>query len=456
MSIRAALCIDDAIRLEPATIGLDGEDFDGQRWLSVFLSGAEARAAVAEDGTLDRVWIVSCEDVEPINLAATLKSDRPDLDVCLVQEDAGGSVLSRAHNASIDEVMDTSAFVRKYCELKGRNAAAANEPSPPVGETSAKMVEAPSSEETAPFEARVVTAARQERGQHTLTAQQLEKPRVSRIATMQLDTFVLPIVSGSGGAGKSTVSVVGAHLAHAMGYRTLLLDYDLQFGDAALLSGVADPIAIDDAFSHPDLVDREIGLGGGPIVLAAPERLESAELVVRALPEHFDSLACKFDVVIANTGAAWAEQHAALLERSNAALFLVDQRASSIRACRHALELCARCGIATGPFQFALNRCAKGARLTSIDVSCALRGVPVFELKDGGPDVEELLGAGSPQALLETRNDFSASLEQLLTKLLPDGEGRGALLSSASPTQIVRDGRHRGRHAGRRWGKGRS
>ena len=51
-------------------------------------------------------------------------------------------------------------------------------------------------------------------------------------------------------------------------------------------------------------------------MLAAPERLETAELVVHALPERFDLIAAKFDVVIANTGAAWAEQHAALLERT--------------------------------------------------------------------------------------------------------------------------------------------
>lgn len=170
----------------------------------------------------------------------------------------------------------------------------------------------------------------------------------------------------------------------------------------------------------------------------------------RAMRTASSVLPSKFDVVIANTGAAWAEQHAALLERSNAALFLVDQRASSIRACKHALELCARCGIATGPFKFAINRCAKGAPLTSIDVSCALRGVPVFELRDGGPDVEELLGAGSPAELLKARNEFCTSLEQLFVKVLPDSGGRKG---SLEPTVASREEKRRGRHAGRKWGR---
>ncbi|MFR8831758.1 MAG: chromosome partitioning protein ParA, partial [Eggerthella lenta] len=127
----------------------------------------------------------------------------------------------------------------------------------------------------------------------------------------------------------------------------------------------------------------------------------------------------------ANTGAAWAEQHALLLERSSKALFLIDQRPSSLRACQHALDLCARCGIATGPFLYAVNRCSKNALFTSIDVSCSLRGAHVFELKDGGGEVEELLGAGLPFDLLASRNDLCASLERVLSGVLP-GDRRAA------------------------------
>ena len=341
-------------------------------------------------------------------------------------------------------------FVRSYSETKGRNAA-----------IKPALVEAQVVEAARPKLAAHASPSRQEEMARTLVERKSESVHALARPVLQTSTFVMPIVSGSGGAGKSVVSVIGAHVAHEMGYRTLLLDYDLQFGDAALLSGVKNPVFIDEAFAHPDLVDRKIerctssgaGSSAGPVVLAAPERLEAAELVVRALPEHFDLIAAKFDVVIANTGAAWAEQHAALLERSNAALFLIDQRASSIRACKHALELCARCGIATGPFKFAVNRCAKGAPLTSIDVSCALRGVPVFELKDGGADVEELLGAGSPAELMKTRNEFCTSLEQLLAKVLPDGERRKG---SLEPSIVGREEKRRGRHAGRKWGRRKS
>ena len=231
--------------------------------------------------------------------------------------------------------------------------------------------------------------------------------------------FVLPVVSGSGGAGKSAVSALGALVSQRMGHRTLLLDYDLQFGDVDTMVGVENPLRIDVAMAHPDQLEREFSREDGPVVLAAPSRLEAAEEVVRGLPALLDVLTEAFDVIVANTGAAWAEQHAALLERSSAALFLVDQRASSVRACRHALELCARCGIATGPFQFALNRCVKGAPLTSADVSCALQGAPVFELKEGGRDVEDYLSGGAAAELIDSRNEFVCSLEHVMAQLLP-------------------------------------
>ena len=79
--------------------------------------------------------------------------------------------------------------------------------------------------------------------------------------------------------------------------------------------------------------------------------------------------------------------------------------------------------------------------------------MPVFELKDGGADVEELLGAGSPAELMKTRNEFCTSLEQLLAKVLPDGERRKG---SLEPSIVGREEKRRGRHAGRKWGRRKS
>lgn len=272
-------------------------------------------------------------------------------------------------------------------------------------------------------------------------AYQVDQPRHGR-------GLVMPVVSGSGGAGKSSIAVIAAIAARDRGFKTLLLDFDLQFGDMAVMAGVPDALAIDEAIRRPDLLDREIGKGLPLTVLAAPDRIEVAEEVVEAAPRLLDKLMGSFEVIVANTGAAWAEQHAVLLERSTAALFVVDQRASSVRACKHALELCARCGIAAGPFRFVINRCGKNALLTAIDVSSALDGVPVMELKDGGRDVEDYLGGGNADELIATGNEFCASVAKVVGELLPADAP-----PPATPSSDRLFSRHRGKHAGRRRGR---
>ena len=448
-----ALCVDRLTCQNPELIGLEGEALDAQSWLSVYVNGEEARSAVAGQDGIAEAWVASCEDVDPINLAATLKADNPELPVRLVASERCGSLCSRAYTASIDEVLDLRAFLDLYNDAKARHAEghaigesgrlAGVQAASAGGETVALESQAPVLElrnATAPLAPTVLE-------QPAIAV--LERPALA--VAMRKRGFVMPVVSGSGGAGKSSVSVVAAFAARDMGYRTLLLDYDLQFGDVAAMAGVEEPLAIDEAIAHPDRLERELVRNAPLTVIAAPDRLEKAEGVVANMPVFLDRVAPEFDVVIANTGAAWAEQHAVLLERSYTSLFLVDQRASSLRACKHALELCARCGIATGPFEFALNRCAKGMPLTPADVSCALQGATVYELKDGGRDVEDYLASGSVEDLLQMGNEFCISVRQVMGRLLPTA---GA---TASPgDRLSGDGllsKRRGRHVGRRKGK---
>lgn len=427
---QVALCIGEEERCNPELVGLEGERFDSASWLEVFTSGETARAALAERKGISKVWVVSSDDVEPINLAATIKEDRPDLFVSLVDPRCEGSLMSRAYSAGIDEVVGPAPFVRSYAAEKE------------------KMTRLEDGEEERPSNLHADDgSATRNASNQPLPQAKPAKRRLALAAPTHARAFLLPVVSGSGGAGKSAVSVMGAYISAAAGYRTLLLDYDLQFGDMAALSGVTESLALDIALERPDLLDRMVDSDAGLSVLAAPTRLELAEDVVKAFPDLLADVESRFDVIVANTGAAWAEQHALLLERSNAALFLVDQRTSSIRACKHALELCSRCGIATGPFKFALNRCAKGAPLTGADVSSALKDTPVFEIKDGGREVEEFLGVGAASELVASGNEFCLSLASVLARILPDGERNMGNLEAAHAEN--KSSKKRGKHANR-------
>ena len=87
-----ALCADEASMAHPELIGLADEQLFAQPWLRLFTSGSEIRTFLRHDRAVDEVWVVSCDDIEPINLAATIKGDRGDVRVCLVSFQGTGSI----------------------------------------------------------------------------------------------------------------------------------------------------------------------------------------------------------------------------------------------------------------------------------------------------------------------------------------------------------------------------
>ncbi len=248
---------------------------------------------------------------------------------------------------------------------------------------------------------------------------------------------IVSIVSGSGGTGKSSVAVLAALLAQKRGIRTLVLDADFQFGDLKYLLGYKETLDATDILEHPEQIEALLKVDTWPALLSAPTRLEYAEVVEGRISELLAYLKPHFDLIVVNTGSFWSELQIQLLEASNSVFFLVDQRPSSVRACNHALDLCARCGIATTSFSYLLNFCSKRSLLSSIDVSCALKGAKVYEIKDGGGEVSELLGAGMAHKLSRLNNSFCSSIEAVLIETVYDRIKPSLATSNEKPLEKI-------------------
>lgn len=250
----------------------------------------------------------------------------------------------------------------------------------------------------------------------------LNLSRVAKPPSDKKAALTIAVVSGSGGSGKSTIALCSALSYQEFGYKTLLLDADLQFGDMAYMLGRDSAISITDLVEEPKRISQIVPEEGLPALIASPEYVEQSELVMTHMAEIIDFVKSYFDVVVLNTGSFWTEQHAQIIESVDKTLFVIDQRPSSVRACSRALALCARCGIAIQPFSYALNFCSKHALLTPLDISCAMQGISVREIKDGGKEVGELLGASLPKELFSTKNAFIQSVRELCVSFLPEGE----------------------------------
>lgn len=92
---RIALCVADVSEAK-------GIEFELP--IDVFGTWERFLEQVTQSKRYAEAWVWSCNFAEPINLAARLKSLKPDLHVVLVEADPTGSLFVRAHSAGIDEV----------------------------------------------------------------------------------------------------------------------------------------------------------------------------------------------------------------------------------------------------------------------------------------------------------------------------------------------------------------
>lgn len=73
MNAKVLLCADEESARHPELIGLREENLLEQPWLAVRTTAREARDLAAKSASIEEIWVVSCPDVEPINLAAAVK-----------------------------------------------------------------------------------------------------------------------------------------------------------------------------------------------------------------------------------------------------------------------------------------------------------------------------------------------------------------------------------------------
>ncbi len=397
MSGIVALCADEMSLKMPQLLGLEDLTLESIGWLETFTSGAELRSAVAAGKGFEEVWIISSQDVPEVNLVAALRRDGFSGVVVMVTSDPGGSCRSRASSAGVTEVEDPEGFSRRFAiELRRR----------------ARMGEVA---DAYPEGLGVPLSGNPRKGGLAATASQAPSRECKGSG------LLMTIASGSGGVGKSVVAACLAAQLASHGARVILLDCDLQFGMLPRAFGQERPLTFEDVLPRASMfakMARQAKVGEVALV-GAPARLERSELLAESVPDLASAATDQFDIVVADLGTAWSDMHAALLEMASRTLFMVDQRSGSVRACQHALELCQRVGIAAGTFAFALNHCSKTAPFIPADISCALGGVPVQALSDGGSEVDELCSLGAIKELAASANPFARSVEKLAATLFP-------------------------------------
>jgi pilus assembly protein CpaE len=376
--------------------------------------------------------------ITPVNLASALAQDCPRRDVYLWEDEPSGSLVSRARSANIRGVIDFAQLSQILHHHRPQQPSAARGggagvPAMPDEMESCGLDEPtdhlPSSVAVAPADGLMpLSAAPAAEIRPTPRPAQASQPHDGRPPNSPGN--VVGVFSGRGGVGKSTVTLMLALAAAKRGLQVAIVDADLQFGDIAFLLGANHKQPVEVRPLLQELDSPSLASASRLLALTAPDNVEQSELLSDALPQIISQVAQSRQMVFVNTSAFWTASQAQLARTCSRLLLMMDQRATSIKACQRVLDLCIKLQIPEARFTYALNGCHRFAPISIQDASLALGGQEVISLEDGGALVDELLSLGCPWELLESGNPFVRSLDKLLDHLLPSGLGHNAAASS--------------------------
>ena len=254
------------------------------------------------------------------------------------------------------------------------------------------------------------------------------------------DGRIITVFSPKGGTGKTvTATNLATSFAKYAGKRTLLLDLDLQFGDAAIMLGIEPEKTIQDLVVAPGELDPEKLAGyttrhsSGLDVLPAPIRPEDAELVTeQKLSRLLEVAKESYDVIVVDTSPFFHGPMLATLDRTDDLLLVCGLDVPTIKNVRLSLQTLQLLSFPTERIRIILNRANSNVGMKRGEVEAALEAKIRFEVPSDRA-VPLAVNRSNPAVLSDPKADFSRAMREMAKALLP--------------AQVSKNGK-------KRWGRG--
>jgi pilus assembly protein CpaE len=236
---------------------------------------------------------------------------------------------------------------------------------------------------------------------------------------------ILTVFSPKGGTGKTvTASNLAASFAKNEKKRTLLLDLDLQFGDAAIMLGLEPEKTVYDLVVAPGELDTEKLAGyttrhvSGLDVLPAPLRPEDAELITEVKITRLLEVAREsYDVIIVDTSPFFHGPMLATLDRTDELLVLCGLDVPTLKNVKLSLHTLDLLSFPANKIKYVLNRANTKVGMKKSEVEQAL-GVKIdFEIPSDRA-VPLAVNRGVPTVVADTSSDFSRAIRAISKGLL--------------------------------------
>jgi pilus assembly protein CpaE len=236
---------------------------------------------------------------------------------------------------------------------------------------------------------------------------------------------IVTVFSPKGGTGKTVSTTnLGASLAKHWGKRALLLDLDLQFGDAAIMLGIEPEKTIYDLVTAPGELDSEKLAGyttkhsSGLDVLPAPLRPEDAELVTEAkLARLLEVGRESYDVIVVDTSPFFHGPMLATLDRTDELLLVCSLDVPTLKNVRLSLQTLELLSFPLDRIRLVLNRANSKVGMKPKEVEAALERKIAFEVPSDRT-VPLAVNRGNPAVLSDSKAEFSRAIRAMAKELV--------------------------------------
>jgi pilus assembly protein CpaE len=243
---------------------------------------------------------------------------------------------------------------------------------------------------------------------------------------------VITVFSPKGGTGKTvTATNLSACFAKNAGKKTLLLDLDLQFGDAAIMLGIEPEKTIQDLVTAPGELDPEKLAGyttrhsTGLDILPAPIRPEDAELVTEAKLARLMEVAKEsYEVIVVDTSPFFHGPMLATLDQTDDLLLVCGLEVPTIKNVRLSLQTLQLLSFPTERVKIILNRANSNVGMKKGEVEAALEAKVRFEVPSDRV-VPLAVNRSNPAVLSDPKSDFGRALREMAKTLLPTPAANG-------------------------------
>jgi pilus assembly protein CpaE len=241
---------------------------------------------------------------------------------------------------------------------------------------------------------------------------------------------IVTVFSPKGGTGKTAIATnLSCALAKFESKRTLLLDLDLQFGDAAIMLGLQPEKTIYDLVSAPGELDPEKLSGyttrhpSGLDILPAPLRPEDAELVTEAkIGRLLEVARTSYDVIVVDTSPFFHGPMLATLDQTDELMLVCSLDVPTIKNVRLSLQTLELLSFPMKKVHVLLNRANTKVGMKESEVETAMERKVRYQIPSDRA-VPLAVNRGTPVVIADSGADFSSALREVAKQVAnPDPE----------------------------------